>query len=151
MNKIRRIAAAVVVLGMVFGASEVMALSAGSTTKCSLGGNKRVDSDFVQSSGHYYTLSMTCGSNSAYGTMAVLRGRPVYYQPYEWLMYPALKCAKGKTNSGKYNVYAYAQSHAHEYGSANYSNEVSIRLYGNHCDNQKTGCYGTATATNTNS
>lgn len=152
MQKLKRMIVTFAIIGVVLGGIEVMAaVVSGPTIKCSLGGAKSVDSDFMDSSGHYYTLSMTCSSNSAYGTMSVLRGRPVYYQSAEWLMYPALKCSKGGKNSGKYDVYTYAKNHAHQFGSANYSNQVSIRLYGNHCDNQKKGCYGSATATNTNS
>ena len=54
------------------------------------------------------------------------------------------KC--GKSVSKRYDVYSYAKSHY----DATYSNQVGARLYGHHCDSQKTGCYGTATATNTN-
>lgn len=68
MNKYRRTIAVFAIIGFVFGAGEVLAMSAGPTIRCSLGGKKVENSDFMHSNGHYYKLSMNCTSNSAYGT-----------------------------------------------------------------------------------
>lgn len=145
MSRVKRYVIALVIAGIVFGASTSFAAV---TTSCSLGGAKLKDSPFEWSTGgKYVTLSMSCASNSSYGTMAVIRGRKTEGGSAIWLMYPALKCEKGRSNSIKKDIEAYASTH----GGVAFSNQFGVRQYGNHCDNQKTGCYGTASATNTNS
>lgn len=141
MLKHRRFCAGVLMLFMVLSVNTV---SHANTTSCSLNGAKQTDATFVNSAGYYVTLSMKCTAGSAYGTMAVIRGRETYPAYADnagtWLMYPALKCAIGKSNTTKRNIHEYANNH----GNANMANLFSVRLYGNHCDNQKRGCYGTA-------
>lgn len=150
MLKQKRFIASLMIAGTIFCASTSMAAV---STSCSLNGAKCVDATFKASTaGSYVTLSMKCNSGSSYGTMAVIRGRKVYPgssldNDVIWLMYPALKCNIGKTASAKRNINTYAKSH----GGTSYSNLFSVRQYGNHCDNQKTGCYGTAKGTNTSS
>lgn len=145
MEKLKKGISLCVVLCMVFGAASAWAAV---RTGCSLEGRKVVDSAFVYSTGGANVrLTQNCTSKSAYGTMAVIRGKVNYDSGTAyWLINPAQKCAKGGTSSDTYNILKYATGH---YG-AKYANMFSIRMYGNHCDNQKDGCYGTALATNTN-
>lgn len=147
MFKHRRFCAGVLTIFMILSANTV---SHANTTSCSLNGAKQTDANFVDSCGDYVTLSMKCTAGSAYGTMAVVRGRktmPGYLDTgATWLMYPALKCGIGKSNTTKRNIHEYAKNH----GDANMANLFSVRLYGNHCDNQKRGCYGTAKGVSTN-
>ena len=58
-----------------------------------------------------------------------------------------MKCGIGKNTHTKKNIEAYAKNH----GGVGYANVFSVRQYGNHCDNKKLGCYGTAKGVNTNS
>lgn len=145
MEKLKKGISLCVVLCMVFGAASAWAAV---RTGCSLEGRKVVDSAFVDSvGGTRARLTQSCASDSEYGTMAVVRGKTKYDAGTAvWLMYPAQKCAKGRTKSTVYNILDYARSH---YG-ATYANLFSVRMYGNHCDNQKERCYGTALATNIN-
>lgn len=136
------------IAGLIFCTSTSIAAT---STSCTLNGKKCEDATFVNSEGDYVTLTMSCNSSSQFGTMAVIRGRknlPTSNMDKEgvWLMYPALKCSIGKTASAKRNIRAYAETH----NGLSFSNFFSVRLYGNHCDNQKTGCYGTAKGTSTN-
>lgn len=152
MKRFRQTAIAFVVAGLIFCCSEALAkVVYTSIVSCSLSGNKVNDSDFMESShGSYHQLTLKCSKSSKYGIMGVLRGKPTATTSDSsavWVMYPALKCSIGITASKRYDTYSFAQNH---YGKGNKSNYVSIRLYGNHCDDQRTGCYGSATAVNTN-
>lgn len=150
-DKVKWLIAVVIVSGILLNSSNVFAF----TFSCGLEGKKHNDSDFY---GTIYrdkpvaTLTLTCSkvssacAKSYNGTMAVIRGRSKYdLADTEWLMYPALKCKiTQKTLNKKYDIQQYATSH----GFSNRTNYISVRIYGNHCDNQMTGCYGTATVNN---
>ena len=130
---------------MVFTVGEAFAaISYDTKVSCSLNGKQRVDSAFMDSLFEIYKLDMSSKTSSRHPAMAVLRGRPKYDRAAVWVMNPAMKCSIGGKNSGKYNVYEYAKSH----DGASYSNQVGIRLYGNHCDDQRAGVYCNAYATN---
>ena len=130
---------------MVFSVGEAFAaISYDTKVSCSLNGKQRVDSAFMDSLFEIYKLDMSSKTSSRHPAMAVLRGRPKYDRAAVWVMNPAMKCSIGGKNSGKYNVYEYAKSH----DGASYSNQVGIRLYGNHCDDQRAGVYCNAYATN---
>lgn len=145
MSKFRRVIVSLAIVGMVFSVSDAFAAVAhGTRVSCSLSGKQRIDSAFMDSLFEVYKLEMSCISTSKHPAMAVLRGRPKYDRAAVWVMNPAMKCSIGGKNSGKYNVYEYAKSH----DGASYSNQVGIRLYGNHCDDQRAGVYCNAYATN---
>lgn len=149
MQSIKRMIVTFVILFVVMAGIQANAAVShnGRSVNCELNAKKKVDSAFMDSVyGHCYILSLSCTPHSAHGVMAVLRGRQRYDKDAVWVMYPALTCSKGKVVSSKYDVYAYARDH----GYSSNANQVGIRMYGNHCDNQKTGCYGSALATNTN-
>ena len=145
MSKFKRMIVSLAVIGMVFSVSDAFAAVAHDTkVSCSLNGKQRVDSAFMDSLFEIYKLDMSSKTSSRHPAMAVLRGRPKYDRAAVWVMNPAMKCSIGGKNSGKYNVYEYAKSH----DGASYSNQVGIRLYGNHCDDQRAGVYCNAYATN---
>ena len=145
MSKFRRVIVSLAIVGMVFSVGEAFAaISYDTKVSCSLNGKQRVDSAFMDSLFEIYKLDMSSKTSSRHPAMAVLRGRPKYDRAAVWVMNPAMKCSIGGKNSGKYNVYEYAKSHA----GASYSNQVGIRLYGNHCDDQRAGVYCNAYATN---
>ena len=145
MSKFRRVIVSLAIVGMVFSVGEAFAdISYDTKVSCSLNGKQRVDSAFMDSLFEIYKLDMSSKTSSRHPAMAVLRGRPKYDRAAVWVMNPAMKCSIGGKNSGKYNVYEYAKSH----DGASYSNQVGIRLYGNHCDDQRAGVYCNAYATN---
>ena len=145
MSKFRRVIVSLAIVGMVFSVGEAFAaISYDTKVSCSLNGKQRVDSAFMDSLFEIYKLDMSSKTSSSHPAMAVLRGRPKYDRAAVWVMNPAMKCSIGGKNSGKYNVYEYAKSH----DGASYSNQVGIRLYGNHCDDQRAGVYCNAYATN---
>lgn len=149
MNKFKRILAVIASIGIVFGANEALAVATYASMHVALNEKKYADSEVKgrETNASYYKLYMSCNSSSKFGTMAVLRGRPQLTNgTFEWIMNPALKCAKGNTSTKCYNVEAYAASHS----GLNTCNYVSIRIYGNHCDDQRTGCIGSASAINAN-
>lgn len=135
---------------MLFGATDVLADTrelAAKSVGCSLEGKKCVDSKFADSVGDYVTITQSCSKTSKYGSMAVVRGIPKYDSgDAKWLMYPAQKCAKGKTVSERRNIRLYAERN----NIPAHANRFGVRMYGNHCDNQKTGCYASAIARNSN-
>ncbi len=145
MSKFRRVIVSLAIVGMVFSVGEAFAaISYDTKVSCSLNGKQRVDSAFMDSLFEIYKLDMSSKTSSRHPAMAVLRGRPKYDRAAVWVMNPAMKCSIGGKNSGKYNVYEYAKNH----DGASYSNQVGIRLYGNHCDDQRAGVYCNAYATN---
>lgn len=133
---------------MLFGATDTLAETrelASKSVGCTLNGKKCVDSKFVDCVGDYVTLTQSCTKGSKYGSMAVVRGTTKYDgTSVKWLMSIAQKCAKGGTASDRYDIYSYAKKHE----ILSYTNRVGVRLYGNHCDNQKTGYYASAIAVN---
>ncbi len=144
MYKFRKAIATCAIVGLVFGSVNAMAAVQRS---CSLDGKKCVTSSTEWTTGDYGTLTQKCTSGSRHGTMAVIIGQKADGEAKVWLMYPAQKCAIGHSNTGKYNVGSFAQSH---WGSKSYANKFGVRMYGNHCDNQKTGCYGTSKVVSSN-
>lgn len=136
---------------MLFGATDVLADTrelAAKSVGCSLESKKRADSKFADSVGNKVRLSQSCTKSSKYGSMAVVRGTPKYDSgDVKWLMNPAQKCAKGDTVAREYDIYDYAKK---ANISFSYTNRFGVRLYGNHCDDQKTGCYASAIARNSN-
>ncbi len=129
--------------GLVFSANTAMANKVSCLSQ--LDGKKCDDTEFVDTGGQYASLSMYCNPRSKFGTMAVIRGRhdlPMRQSDKNgtWLMSEALKCKKGKSNYLETNILKYAERHKIVYKT----NFFNVRQYGNTCDEQEKGCYGSA-------